>query len=218
LPGFDGRDLLQRVRARDPKRTVPIIVLSTSSHPKDIDTCYRAGADAYMVKPLELEDWESKVGSLAQSWLRRDDSAASHAGQSQGFFAGDDAFAAINRIVEGEIIPRLLLLHSGSAMRDDLAQIMTPDAFVVSEDEVAELTRLLLTQDVAVASAYVEAIRSQGATLGSLYLSLLAPAAQLVGNWWRNDQCGFNEVLFVLSRLQQLLREFTPPADAQKTH
>jgi hypothetical protein len=51
-----------------------------------------------MVKPLELEDWESKVGSLAQSWLRRDDSAASHAGQSQGFFAGDDAFAAINRI------------------------------------------------------------------------------------------------------------------------
>jgi MerR family transcriptional regulator, light-induced transcriptional regulator len=79
------------------------------------------------------------------------------------------------------------------------------------------LTRLLLTQDVAVASAYIEAIRSQRATLGSLYLSLLAPAAQLVGNSWRNDQCGFNEVVFVLSRLQQLLREFTPPADAQ-TH
>jgi hypothetical protein len=49
-------------------------------------------------------------------------------------------------------------------------------------------------------------------------LSLPALAAQLVGNCGRNDQCGFNEVLFVLSRLQQLLREFIPPADTQKTH
>jgi CheY-like chemotaxis protein len=202
LPGLDGRDLLRKVRARDPERKVPIIVLSTSSHPKDIDACYRAGADAYMVKPLELEDWESKVGQLAQSWLR----PASRAAVLTG--AGLDS---LTRIIEGEIIPRLLLAHSRPADASS-------SDFVAGEEEVAELTRLLLTQDVGVASAYLETIRGQGATLGSLYLTLLAPAAQLMGDWWRDDRYDFTEVSLALSRLQHLLRDSTPPHGGQVTH
>jgi CheY-like chemotaxis protein len=202
LPGLDGRDLLRKVRARDPERKVPIIVLSTSSHPKDIDTCYRAGADAYMVKPLELEDWETKVGQLAQSWLRP---------AARGTTIAGDRLDALNRIIEGEIIPRLLLAHCRPAEE-------SVTGFVASDDEVAELTRLLLTQDIGVASAYLETIRGQGATLGSLYLTLLAPAAQLVGDWWRDDRCDFTEVSLALSRLQHLLRDSTPPGEGLIRH
>lgn len=206
LPGVDGRELLRKVRARDPERVVPIIVLTTSSHPKDIDSCYRAGADAYMVKPLELEDWETKVGLLAQTWLR----SAGGAVQPVELASGDAAFSVISRIIEGEIIPRLLLTHA--------VPVATIKGYAVGEEEVAELTRLLLTQDPAVASAYVETVRSRGVPLGSLYLSLLAPAAQLVGDWWRADRCRFTDVLLVLSRLQQLLRDYAPAGDLETRH
>src|SRR5262245_24996889 len=202
LPGLDGRELLRRVRARDPERKVPIIVLSTSSHPKDIDNCYRAGADAYMVKPLELEDWETKVGQLAQLWLNPRACAS-------GIEGG--RLETLTRIIEGEIVPRLLLAHSRPA--DEFMS-----NFVASEEEVAELTRLLLTQEVTIAAAYMESIRIQGATLGSLYLTLLAPAAQLIGEWWRDGRYEFTEISRALSRLQHLLRDFSPPLGCAPRH
>jgi CheY-like chemotaxis protein len=204
LPGIDGRDLLRKVRAQDPERTVPIIVLSTSSHPKDIDNCYRAGADAYMVKPLELEDWETKVGQLAHSWLKPQDSAG-RCGRVVKSRESDHVRDPLSRVIEGEIIPRLLLAHCSSYAAKDFRQDLR-----VVEEEVAELTRLLLTEDFTVASAYVASVRAQGASVGSLYISLLAPAAQRLGDWWRADRCDFTEVSLALSRLQRLMRNLAP--------
>jgi len=97
------------------------------------------------------------------------------------------------------------------------AQSSGPTEFVAGEEEVAQLTRLLLTHDVGVVAAYVEALRTQGATLGSLYISLFAPAAQLVGDWWRSDRCDFTEFSLALSRLQRLMREFAP-IEGRTTH
>jgi CheY-like chemotaxis protein len=211
LPGVDGRELLRKMRARDPMRAVPIIVLSTSSHPKDIDNCYRAGADAYMVKPLELEDWETKVGQLAQSWLKPHEG-----GEVMRRNSSCGELAPLGRIIETEIIPRLLLAHSQPlGAREEAAASVD---FIAGEDEVAELTRLLLTQDIGVVTTYVETMRCQGATLGSLYLTLLAPAAQLVGDWWRADRCSFTDVSLALSRLQNLLRDLSPPLPGERKH
>lgn len=70
MPGISGIDLLKEFRRLVPKRLVPVIILSTSSHPADIDECYRAGANAYVVKPFELDEWDSKVGEVANFWLR----------------------------------------------------------------------------------------------------------------------------------------------------
>jgi CheY-like chemotaxis protein len=214
LPGIDGRRLLREFRARDPQRAVPVIVLSTSSHPRDIDDCYRAGADAYMVKPLELEDWETKVGQLAGSLLR-----PRHAAKECGrvLARGSDQLDALSRTIENEIIPRLLLAHSvGGASQ--AAETVAPGYFIPGDEEVAELTRLLLSHDVAVASSYVETMRGQGLTLGSVFVALLAPAAQLVGDWWREDQCDFTDVSLALSRLQHLLRDLNEPLQQERSH
>jgi len=212
LPGIDGRELLRRVRARDPERTVPIVVLSTSSHPKDIEICYRAGADAYMVKPLELDDWETKVGQLALCWLK----PANIGNGAAAAAVTKTARSSLNRIIEGEIIPRLLLAHCLEG-EGRSAEPLSQAEFVAGEEEVAQLTRLLLTQVISVVTAYVEALRVQGATLGSLHLSLFAPAAQLVGDWWRSDRCDFTEVSLALSRLQRLMRQIAP-AEGSTTH
>jgi CheY-like chemotaxis protein len=205
LPGIDGRDLLRKMRAQDPERAVPIIVLSTSSHPKDIDSCYRAGADAYMVKPLELEDWETKVGQLAQSWLKSGDQART-CKLAVARNGADVASERLSRVIEGEIIPRLLLAHGSSeAISGDHRPVMQ-----VGEEEVGELTRLLLSEDFTVASLYVASIHAQGVSVGSLYISLLAPTAWRIGDWWHADRCDFTEVSLALSRLQRLMRDFAP--------
>lgn len=209
LPGVDGRELLKKVRALDPERAVPIIVLSTSSHPRDIDNCYRAGADAYMVKPLELEDWETKVGHLAQSWLRPLDTAEQRAHvAAESETVDGDRVDPLSRVIEGEIIPRLLLVHGTFGALPNGGS--SYEQVSVGEEEVMELTRLLLTQDFTVASAYVDSVRFQGASVGTVYLSLLAPAAQCVGDWWRADRCDFTEVLLALSGLQRLMRDLAP--------
>jgi CheY-like chemotaxis protein len=68
MPGVDGRELLELFRSRE--RRVPVIVLSTSSHPDDVSFCYDNGANGYLVKPLEFEKWQEMMATVAAYWLR----------------------------------------------------------------------------------------------------------------------------------------------------
>ena len=70
LPGVDGRELLQRFRRDDRLRTVPVIILSTSANPRDVRFCYEAGANGYMVKPVDLNRLERMLHALVEFWLR----------------------------------------------------------------------------------------------------------------------------------------------------
>lgn len=68
MPGADGRELLELFRSRE--RAVPVIVLSTSSHPDDVSFCYDKGANGYLVKPLEFERWQEMMSRVAAFWLQ----------------------------------------------------------------------------------------------------------------------------------------------------
>lgn len=232
LPGVDGRELLKEFRARDPKRQVPVIVLTTSSHPRDIDDCYRAGADAYLVKPLELDDWKTKVGTLAEFWLRANRSIAEGAAPVEDPSADPklavsasktktgrttpEHLAQLTRAIEGEIIPRLLLAHGATKARAIPSSELKH--FVPCGDEVAELARLVLEQDVSIAASYVEGMRAQGATLETVFQALVAPAARLVGDLWKADLCDFTEFSQALTRLQQVLAELSPVCENKTMH
>ena len=67
MPGVEGCEFLRMFRQRE--KLVPVLVLSTSSHPDDIEGCYHAGANAYLVKPFELEDWQTMMATTANFWL-----------------------------------------------------------------------------------------------------------------------------------------------------
>ena len=69
LPGIDGRELLQRFRADAGLRGVPVVVLSTSANPRDVRFCYEAGANAYMVKPVDLDRLERMLRATVEFWL-----------------------------------------------------------------------------------------------------------------------------------------------------
>ena len=69
LPGIDGRDLLCRIKENERLRPTPVIVLSTSDNPKDVTACYAYGANAYTIKPVNLERFERFVRNLREFWL-----------------------------------------------------------------------------------------------------------------------------------------------------
>ncbi len=70
LPGTDGRDVLAQIKNDPDLRSIPVVVLTTSEAPVDIEACYRAGANSYVKKPVGFENYLEAVRSLDEYWFR----------------------------------------------------------------------------------------------------------------------------------------------------
>jgi two-component system, response regulator len=69
LPKLDGLEVLKRLRLDDRTRLVPIVVLTTSNEDKDITNSYKLGANSYVRKPVDFEQFTDVVGKLGMYWL-----------------------------------------------------------------------------------------------------------------------------------------------------
>lgn len=69
LNGADGRKLLRQFRQTEWLRPVPITVLTTSCNPADIEMCYAHGANTYLIKPVNLERFETMILNLITFWF-----------------------------------------------------------------------------------------------------------------------------------------------------
>jgi CheY-like chemotaxis protein len=69
LPGTDGRDVLEQVKQDKDLREIPIVVFTTSANPRDIEFCYRHGANGYLVKPIGREKLQETVQAFVSYWL-----------------------------------------------------------------------------------------------------------------------------------------------------
>jgi MerR family transcriptional regulator, light-induced transcriptional regulator len=107
------------------------------------------------------------------------------------------------RIVELEIIPRLMLMHSASP---GLPRPPSP-ALAITLEHVETLAHLSVEGDAGVASSYVQALIDAGAELEPVFLDLLAPCARQLGEMWEEDEYDFSQVTVGLWRLQQVLYE-----------
>jgi CheY-like chemotaxis protein len=56
LPGCSGLEILRSIRSTPPLRRLPVVVLSTSAAPRDVDACYEAGANAYLIKSCDPDE------------------------------------------------------------------------------------------------------------------------------------------------------------------
>ncbi len=70
LPTISGFELLERIRASDRLKTLPVLVMSGSSNPTDVDRCYRAGANSYVCKPPHLADLFFIAAQLVAYWSK----------------------------------------------------------------------------------------------------------------------------------------------------
>ncbi len=69
LPGADGRHVLSSVKADARVRTIPVVILSTSSNPRDVEECYHAGASSYLTKPVDFERIQEVWRTLVAYWF-----------------------------------------------------------------------------------------------------------------------------------------------------
>lgn len=69
MPNKDGREALAEIRADPALRHLPIVVFSTSAHPRDVLGSYQAGANSYIVKPSSYADIARLARELADYWL-----------------------------------------------------------------------------------------------------------------------------------------------------
>jgi len=105
--------------------------------------------------------------------------------------------------IENEVIPRLMLAHSEDAA-GWAAGAGNHVGLVPDEEDVGEFTRLALDHDESVAHSYLHELRMKGASLESLFLNVLAPSAQLLGEMWEDDSADFVSVTIALGRLQHV--------------
>lgn len=69
LPRKDGREVLQEVKADEGLKVIPVVVLTTSQAEEDIVRSYRLHANAYISKPVDLEQFLKVVKSIEDFWL-----------------------------------------------------------------------------------------------------------------------------------------------------
>lgn len=69
LPGIDGRRVLQTIKENPRLQYLPVVVLTTSSYSKDIEECYRLGANGYVVKAMDVQRFKESIQVLIQYWL-----------------------------------------------------------------------------------------------------------------------------------------------------
>ena len=69
LPGKDGRAVAQEVKADQSLKDIPIVVLTTSDDERDITQCYAIGANSYVRKPVDLDNFFRALQRIKDYWF-----------------------------------------------------------------------------------------------------------------------------------------------------
>jgi CheY-like chemotaxis protein len=69
LPKLSGREVLTRVKDDPQLKHIPIVILSSSQARPDLLETYRAHANCFVTKPVDLHEFLAAVGAVAQFWL-----------------------------------------------------------------------------------------------------------------------------------------------------
>lgn len=70
LPIVNGIEVLEIVKQDAQLRTVPVLILSTSSADTDVMRCYSLHANSYLVKPADFDDFSRMIGEVYTFWLQ----------------------------------------------------------------------------------------------------------------------------------------------------
>jgi two-component system response regulator len=69
MPRMDGLEVLQALARDDAFKRIPVVVLTTSDAPDDVDAAYRLGCNSYVLKPIGFEPFAKLIGDLTRYWF-----------------------------------------------------------------------------------------------------------------------------------------------------
>jgi methanogenic corrinoid protein MtbC1 len=134
---------------------------------------------------------------------------------------------AIERTIETELVPRMLMAHRGSPVPPgaDVAHPVAThtNADTAAADAATNVAKVRLIRDADVeafldvvigtddtaAPEFVRQLLAEGARVESVYMDLLGPTARELGIRWDDDECSFVDVTVALGRLQSVLRDLS---------
>lgn len=70
LPKVDGIEVLTTMRMTTELQTIPVVMLTSSMERRDLERCYAAGANSYVVKPVDFDRLIDAVGTTAMYWMQ----------------------------------------------------------------------------------------------------------------------------------------------------
>jgi two-component system response regulator len=69
MPKVNGMEVLEKLKTDETTRAIPIVMLTSSAEDPDIEKCYQLGANSYIVKPVEFEEFTKAVAGLGMYWM-----------------------------------------------------------------------------------------------------------------------------------------------------
>ena len=69
MPGTDGREVLKQLKSDPKTKSIPVVILTTSSDTKDINKCYEMGASTYIQKPVGFEGLTEAIRTMKDYWF-----------------------------------------------------------------------------------------------------------------------------------------------------
>lgn len=69
LPLVSGVEVLRRIKGDDALRTIPVVILTSSREERDLKVCYELGANSYIVKPVDFDQFSEAIRRLGMYWL-----------------------------------------------------------------------------------------------------------------------------------------------------
>lgn len=69
MPKVDGFEVLTQIKTNEVTKAIPVVVLTSSKEPLDIERAYSLGANSYIVKPVDFDQFSNVVTNLGRYWL-----------------------------------------------------------------------------------------------------------------------------------------------------
>lgn len=69
LPKVNGLEVLEQVKSNDKTKQIPIVIVTSSKEDPDIEAAYRLGANSYVVKPVDFDQFKETINQLGLYWL-----------------------------------------------------------------------------------------------------------------------------------------------------
>lgn len=69
LPKMSGFEVLRNIRAHEITKYLPVVILTTSSEDQDVSACYDDGANSYIRKPVDFDQFMKSIKQLGLYWL-----------------------------------------------------------------------------------------------------------------------------------------------------
>ena len=77
MPRLNGLDVLKRLRSEERTRLMPVVILTTSDEQRDVINSYQLGANSYIRKPVDTQEFFAAIQELEVYWTVRNIAAAS---------------------------------------------------------------------------------------------------------------------------------------------